>query len=185
VKPLADRSAPTAQDAILATYETVGNFLATPQAADQDRLDYLIAPDPKHQEAKSPFHTGLETITGISNPKRALASFRKFLVEELKFSAKESDLFFASRMDRMPPLKRGRPPFEPEWWDFGGFLINELPTFNALFRQWKGRKRYQNLAKGKKKLLDHPNLPKVVPKTPRDAPKRARSAPEKVRAAIA
>jgi|SRR5271166_2908148 len=159
----ADKPVP-AQDAIFAAYEAAANLMATPGPPDQDRFFYLTAPVDR-PTPKTLFDTALYEITGVQEPKRALASFRKFLIEEQQFFQHEVDLFVESRANRMPPIKRGT-PFEPPWWDFGGFLASELPTFRVLFLKWSNEKRIENLPKGKKKSLDGPQLPKRARKRP-------------------
>jgi hypothetical protein len=167
---------PTAPDPIFAAYESLANWMATPDP-DRDRRCYLLVPDHNRPEPKTPFNTGLSTITGVA-PKNALASFRKFLIEAQKFSTAEVDDFLKSRADQMPPVKRGG-LFEPAWWDYGGFLEAELATFHTLFRQWADRKRSKNLPKKPKIIVDETSSPKSSRKCPETRRKASEKLPKK------
>lgn len=133
-----------------ATYEEARMAMAEAQVAAimyrqtpaEERFCYLTEPVDQ-PTPKIPFAVGLHQITGIQNPKRALANFQEFLIAE-HFSQQEVDLFMESRADRMPPILS-------RWgWNFGGFLQSEVPTLKALFAKWRGDKRLENLCKGKK-----------------------------------
>jgi hypothetical protein len=120
----------------------VGVIMHHPTPAEE-RFVYLSAPVDQ-PTAKNPFDVGLYQITSIQNRKQAVARFREFMAT--LFSEQEVNLFIESRADRMPPVLR-------DWgWDYGGFLVNEIPIFTALFTKWSNAERVKNTRKKKKNL---------------------------------